>query len=71
MFDREQDATIDFVGKQPHQLSLLVILLDKSQSAVSEARGLLMGMPAAARAAYPDRRGCRQHPAPFPEHRDH
>jgi hypothetical protein len=43
MFNREQDATIGFVGKQPQQLSPLVVLLDKSASLrYRMARGLLM-----------------------------
>jgi len=37
--DREQDASIGFVSDQPKQLSLLVILLDEGQSAISNGAG--------------------------------
>jgi hypothetical protein len=36
VLDREQDASIGFIGELPQQLSLLVVLLDEGQSAVSD-----------------------------------
>jgi hypothetical protein len=37
--DREQDASIGFVGDQPKQFGLFVVLLDEGQSAVSNGAG--------------------------------
>jgi hypothetical protein len=39
VLDREQDASIRFVGEQPKEVSLLVVLLDEGQSAVSDGAG--------------------------------
>jgi hypothetical protein len=39
VIDREQDTSIRFVGDQPKQLSLLIVLLDEGQSASIGRRG--------------------------------
>jgi hypothetical protein len=56
VLDGEQDTSIRFVGDPPQQLGLLVVLLDKGQSAVSDG--------ARAGHGYTSRSGsCRSGPA--------
>jgi len=38
--DGAQDASVRFVSDQPKQLSLLVVLLDEGQSAISDGAGV-------------------------------
>jgi hypothetical protein len=72
VLDREQDTLIGFIGKLPQQLSLLTVLLDEGQFAVSDGgEGLDMVMSsAAAQAADQKRRRYRQSLEAFPERRD-
>jgi hypothetical protein len=56
VLDREQDASIGFVGELPQELSLLVILLDESQFTVPD--GARVGHGYASRSA-----SCRSGPA--------